>query len=118
MVVKRYFNGVVVFLFIVFASGCETRDERTLRVYNEKESVVRSHVLGVIEDAGACERDTDCVRIIPGCPLGCGAAINKDHFPLVVKQLERYFSEYPRCLYKCKIPDSVSCTLKKCTVQH
>jgi hypothetical protein len=70
-----------------------------------------------VENADDCETDADCVLVMPGCPLGCGAAVNVAHEDEIRNLARRLIAEYEvggrSCDYGCMALQAV-CTEGAC----
>lgn len=67
--------------------------------------------------ASTCSADSECVVINPGCPLGCGTAINvneKENIEAYASELIiQYESGGENCAYGCVAQYAV-CNMNKC----
>jgi hypothetical protein len=75
----------------------------------------------IVARSNACDVDTDCVTLSPGCPLGCSVAINRKQEAAVQRAASDLVDDYERwgraCAYEC-IGDlePPRCTDHKCEI--
>jgi hypothetical protein len=64
-----------------------------------------------------CETDADCVLVTPGCPLGCGSAVNIEHETEIRNLAKKLIFEWQlggrSCNYGCPYMTAV-CTEGTC----
>ena len=66
----------------------------------------------------ACEKDSDCELIMPGCPFGCYAAVSATSKESVQKKLADLHKRLsPRCVYRCVGPPTVECRQRSCALR-
>ena len=91
----------------VFGIGCGASEEEVKREFD-----------ALVAASNACERDSECVEVSPGCPLGCGAAVNAKHKSRVERRARELIDDYETggrsCDYGCVVKGSVVCIAERC----
>jgi hypothetical protein len=85
------------------AADCETR---------------KAAILAQLDEAARCKVDSDCTSLLPGCPFGCGRAVNAavDLAPLQ-GDIAAYGQSCNRCVYRCRpIERSPTCRAGVCSL--
>lgn len=91
----------------VFGLACGASEEEVQREFD-----------AVVAASNACERDSECVEVSPGCPLGCGHAINVKHKQTVERRARELIDDYETggrsCDYECVLRGPVACIADRC----
>jgi hypothetical protein len=79
----------------LFIASCTPRTEEEIKEEFDQ----------AVEDANDCETNDDCVLVRPGCPLGCGSAVNVEHEDEIRNLARQLIAEYElggqSCDYGC-----------------
>ena len=82
------------------------------------EEEVRAEFEKFVSSRRACALDADCVLAAAGCPLGCTAAVNREHQAAVEAKarelIEDYESGGAACDYEC-VSEQAACVERLCT---
>lgn len=91
------------------AVGCAASEAEVKREFNE-----------FVSDHQACEQDSDCVLIQPGCPLGCSVPIASDAAADAERLARELINDYERggrgCDYGCSAVCGAACSAGSCVV--
>lgn len=74
----------------------------------------------VVAASNACTEVSECVLVIPGCPLGCFVAVNSAKKAEVEEKARELVEEYENevagfpCAYTCVAPDPLECVEGHC----
>jgi hypothetical protein len=71
-----------------------------------------------VAERNACNEVSECVLLSPGCPLGCGVGVRKEHADEVTAKAKALIAEAEKdhgaCTYKC-MALHVECSAGRCT---
>jgi hypothetical protein len=83
--------------------GTPSRDPTEAPASSAECDTRKAAILARFTEAARCKADTDCTTMMPGCPFGCGLAINKaaDLTPLN-DDIAAYNQSCNRCMYRCR----------------
>jgi hypothetical protein len=105
---RRLARQRAIFIATFLLSACAPSDEE---VQAEFEAEVAS--------SRACQTETDCTVISPGCPLGCWVVINASARTRLEQKarelIEDYESGGARCDYECTEAPALACLAGLCT---
>ena len=75
----------------------------------------------VVAGANSCTAATDCVLIMPECPLGCYAAVNANQASAVQSRaadiVKQNRSGGRTCVYDCAAPPQLTCESGRCAMK-
>jgi hypothetical protein len=102
--------GRVVFFAVgLLASACAPSEES-----------LKSDFAKVVAASNDCQLSSDCVSAETGCPLGCGAAVNRKQQARVESVARELIKDYERwgraCAYECVFTGPPVCMQDKCTL--
>lgn len=73
-----------------------------------------------VDEHNSCEAPEDCVVVYPGCPLGCGSAVNADYEDEANDKADDLVSRYEMpgrsCDYDCMADRGADCVDSVCEV--
>lgn len=103
------FSGLGCVLLLAAAHGCAASEQEIKQEFAE-----------FLADHQACEQDSDCTLIQPGCPLGCSVPLAADAKAagerLARDLIEDYESGGRGCDYGCRFVCGVACESARCVV--
>jgi hypothetical protein len=63
----------------------------------------KGEILARFARAARCKADSDCTTMLPGCPFGCGLAINATaELTPINDAIAAYNQSCNRCMYRCR----------------
>lgn len=72
-----------------------------------------------VAGARACEQASDCVAVVPGCPLGCWVVVSKAAQARIERKARELIEEYESggaaCDYECTQAPAVACSAGLCS---
>jgi hypothetical protein len=96
-------------LIVLAAVGCAASEEEVKREFNE-----------FVSEHQACEQDSECTLIQPGCPLGCSVPVASNAAQAGERLARELRDDYERggrgCDYDCVAVCGVACESNTCTV--
>ena len=88
------------------ATGCCAEEAELRREFDE-----------VVESRNGCQTASDCEMVYPGCPFGCGVAVNREHAGAVRRKAEELVDEYESCNQEC-VYDCIALGEPMCVSGH
>lgn len=106
---KKLRESFIGLLAAVAAIGCAASEADVKREFNE-----------FVSEHQACEQDSDCKLIQPGCPLGCSVPIASDAAAEAERLARDLIEDYERggrgCDYGCFAVCGAACSAGSCVV--
>lgn len=79
---------------------------------------LKNEIQEEINNARDCKTIDDCVTFWPGCPFGCGTALNKEQQARIEASVRNYNNECSACAYRCQnLKKTLACINSRCTLE-
>ena len=96
---------------VIFALGCADPAE---------EKDIHEQFREYVATANQCQAASECVLVVPGCPLGCFVAVRSERKADVEAKARELIAHYMKdgasCIYECLAPGPVECVQSRCKV--